>query len=774
MKKWLFLLGWGLLSGCTATKFVPENQFLYTGATLKLEANGKIPEQKSLQATLESNIRPKPNGSFLGMRLGLWFYYKAGEPKKKKGFRSFVKNKLGKKPVYLSDAKPEIIAKNLRALLINNGYFEANVIYQIEKKEKTASIRYTAKLITPPYRIRDISYQGIDTVFGSISPTVKKKTFLQTGDIHRLDNLNKEIDLTGKTIRDKGFYFFNNSYLIFKADSTVGERQVDLYLGLEEKVPAQAKRVYRLDTVNVINHYTLSRDTTLKAEYDTLRVKGFKYMERKHDFRPEIILRSINLAKDSLYNRSMQELTLRRLTDLGVFKFVNVKFETRRNSNLLRPNVYLTPFLKKSLRFEGRFASKSNNFVGPAVSFSFINRNFLKGAELFQWQVNSGYEVQVSGQTQGKALNSFELGTEASLAVPRFISPVRIAYSYSNYMPRTNFKVGARLQNRVNYFQINSFNAAYGYVWRETEKKSHELYPIDLTYFRRGKVSDVFQSNLNKDPFLQRSFENQFILGSRYSFTYNSQTGEQTERRKDNFFFNGNIDLSGNLASLIAGVTGRKATADQPVEILRSPYSQYSRIDANVRYYHNFDKNHQFAFRLITGAGFAYGNSFNLPYIKQFSAGGSNSIRAFRARSVGPGSFNIFQQQTDTLTTLTFIDQTGDVKLESTAEYRFGIISYLKGAVFADAGNIWLLRNDPSRPGAEFEWNTFLQQIALGAGAGLRLDVNYFVLRLDAAFPLRKPYLTDDNHWVFNRIDFTDPAWRKSNLILNVAIGYPF
>ncbi len=762
------------LAGCRVSKFVPENQYLYTGSQLKLEANDKIPDEKDLKLKLESGIYPKPNKTFLGMYSSVWFYYKAGDPGKKKSLRYFMKYKLGKKPVYLTDADPEKTSKNLRNQLVNNGYFDAVVNYKVVKDKKMAHVNYMATLLTPPYRIKSISYRQIDSVFGRISDIIREESFLKVGDIHKLDNLNKEMDLVEKAVRDRGFYYFNSEYLIFRADSTVGERQVDLFLTLEKNTPPNATKAFSLDTVSIINHYTFTKDSTLSAQYDSLNIKDFHYLYRKQDFRPEIIIKSISLHNDSLYRRYNHELTLRRLTDLGVFKFVNIKFEPIPQSNLLQANIYLTPYLKKSLRFESQFVSKSNNFVGPSVALSFVNRNFLRGAELFQLRVHSGYEVQVSGQSLGKPLTSFELGTEASLAIPRFIVPFPISYNSAEYMPRTNMKLGAKLQNRLNLFQINSFNVALGYNWRETSAKSHELYPIEITYFKRGYISDEFQKLLSADPFLQRSFENQFVLGSRYGFTYNSQTNDGKEKAKDNFYFNGNVDISGNLAFLIGKLSGKQPTSDQPLELFNSPYSQYSRLDANLRYYHDFNKNSQFAFRLIAGTGFAYGNSSSMPYIKQFSAGGSNSLRAFRARSVGPGSFNAFTQIGDTTQRVFFIDQTGDVKLESTAEYRFGIWGYLKGAVFVDAGNIWLLHNDPNRPGADFSWKTFANEINIGTGAGLRMDLNYFVLRFDAAFPLRKAYLTDEKHWVIKNIDFLSPEWRKSNLILNIAIGYPF
>ena len=774
----IFLIGIFFCS-CSVSKLIPEKQFLFTGASVDLNSTGKggIPRKKQLKSTLDDALRPKPNKKIFGIRYGVYFYYKSGGSEQKKGIFNKLKRKLSEKPVLLQDIVPERVSQNLRALLINNGYFEAKVEPTIKKKNKFASILYTATIYTPPYRYRNISFSGVEKVYSKLSNRLVKETLIKKGRPYKLDRLENELKRIEGVVRDSGFYFFNSKYLIWNADTSVGDRKIDIKLGFEGEVPAQAKKAYRLSTVDVINDYTISKDS-LNIKYDTTHITGFNYINRRNNFRKEIILRAINLHKDSLYSRANQLYTLNRLTDLGTFKFVNVRFDPPKGDSL-KAKVYLTPLLKKSVRVEAQLSSKSNNFVGPFLSASFTNRNFLKGAELFQFKINTGYEVQISGQNT-TPINSYELGAEASLAVPRFISPIHISYESVNYVPRTNIKAGFKVQKRVGFFSLNSFNIGYGYLWRESEKKNHELYPIDITYFRIGEKSQAFQDKLNLNPFLKRSFESQFILGSRYTFTYNSQTGEQKEKKTDNIFFSGSLDLSGNLASLIDKITKSKKDSNDAYRTFNSPYSQYTRVDGDLRFYHDFDKKHQFAARLLAGFGFSYGNSSIMPYVKQFSSGGSNSLRAFRARSVGPGSFDSkTQTKKDTTSKLSnfFVDQTGDAKIEASAEYRFGIIGYLKGALFVDAGNIWLMREDSIRPGSAFHGNTFLKQIAVGTGAGLRLDVKYFVLRLDLAFPLRRQYPVKENgdkNWVIKQIDFTDPVWRKNNLVLNVAIGYPF
>ncbi len=421
---------------------------------------------------------------------------------------------------------------------------------------------------------------------------------------------------------------------------------------------------------------------------------------------------------------------------------------------------------------EAQAVSKSNNFVGPGVSFTFTNRNFFRGAELFQLKLNSSYEVQMSRQIS-QPLNSFEVGFESSLTVPRFISPIRIDYSSRKFLPKTQFKVGYNLQNRVGFFRLNSFTTGFGYLWKETADRSHELFPIDINYVRTDKTSHSFDSLLARNTVLAKSFENQFIIGTRYSYTLNTQLREDVldkfrprRLREHNFYFNGVLDIAGNLMNAIQNqVYG--SNHGEPHELFGSPYSQYVKGEADFRYYWQIDRQNKIAARLIWGAGYAYGNSTTLPYVKQFSIGGSNSIRAFPARSIGPGTYH---QDT----TLRFIDQRGDIKLEGNLEYRFDIVRSFKGALFLDAGNIWLVRDDNVRTGGKFDKDLFLDQLAVGTGVGFRFDFSFFVLRFDIAFPLRKPWLPEGQRWVTREIDLLSPRWRGDNLIFNIAIGYPF
>lgn len=352
------------------------------------------------------------------------------------------------------------------------------------------------------------------------------------------------------------------------------------------------------------------------------------------------------------------------------------------------------------------------------------------------------------------------------------------------YLPQTQFKVAYSFQQRLQFFRLNSFMANIGYTWRETTLKTHELFPVEITYVKTGNKSLAFDSLLKINPALNSSFQNQFILGLRYGFTINTQLRDDIDAkynikktRKSNFYFNGTIELSGNIPNALQSAFNMEKVDSIGYTLFNAPYSQFIRPVVDFRYYYQLSKRNKIATRFTAGLGYALGNSTQLPYIKQFSAGGTNSLRAFPARTVGPGTYHYLDNDT-----LLFIDQRGDIKLEANVEYRFDMIGPLKGALFVDAGNIWSLKYDSLREGSQFQKDKFLKQIAVGTGVGLRMDFSFFVLRFDLAFPIRKVYPIDatdtaqgnEFRWAFDDINFGSKYWRRDNLVFNIAIGYPF
>ncbi|HYV92025.1 MAG TPA: BamA/TamA family outer membrane protein [Chitinophagales bacterium] len=758
-----------LLCGCTGTHHLAEGEKLYTGASVKFVKQGDITKTKTLSGEVQKVITPKPNGTLLGIsRPKLWFYQIAGTPTGK-GFRYFLKNTLGEPPVLLSKVSPPSTSSLIKNRLENDGYFYSTVSYEVKEKKRTARVIYTATLHTP-YRIDSISFpEQTDTIDVKILQT-KSKTLIRKGDIYNLYTLKTERDRIDLELKNQGYFYFNADDLVFYADTAVGGHKVHLFLEVKVDAPYKALQRYRMHKIVINPNYSLGQDS-VQVRADTILMEGKYYVNSDSTLKPKNIVRSVFLDPGEYYTRKDHDNTLRRLMGVGIFKFANIRFEDFevRDTSFLNATINLTQLYKKSLRAEILGISKSTNFAGPAFDVSFRNRNFLKGSELLVLNAQAGFETQISGKIPGQpALGSFNVSAAAKLYVPKFIVPFYKVNTVSSfYVPKTKFEISGEQIYHLQYFTLNSFTFNYGYNWKASAFKEHELDPVVINYVSIFNTTPLFDSLLDQNPFLRKNFEQQFILGLIYSYTFNNQT--QLFKRNQ-FYFKGTADFSGNLASLINGlITGVKVNSENPQLIFGSPYSQYSRFDIDGRYYRVFPKLNKIATRLIAGVGFPYGNSDALPYIKQFFIGGSNSIRAFRARTLGPGSY-----PPPSIDSITFLEQAGDIKLEVNGEYRFNLVSIIKGAVFVDAGNIWLLHDDPLRPGGLFQINTFWTQMAVGTGFGLRADASFFVVRADFAFPIRKPWLAPADRWVFNQIDFGNAQWAKENLVLNIAIGYPF
>ncbi len=744
-------------SGCSNTAYLAQGEKLYTGAEMNIQKKGDIPDEGDLEEQLEKLIVPEPNGKFLGLfRLKLWLYN-----------IGVFKESMGEPPVLLQNVAPDRVATRMRTVLENKGYFQAEVNYTVREEEKTGDVLYNVG-IHSPYTISGVSVKGDDSpVMNSIRATMNE-SILKIGEPYDLGKLQQERVRIDAALKDRGFFYFAADNIVFQADSSVGDRKVDLSLRLKNRIPEEATRIYTIGKVYIYSGYALNRDSVNISAGDTTIFNGYYYIDLDKKFDPDVIIRSVFFVNGFPYTRHDHDQTLNRLMNLGVFKFVNVRFVNADSAGIprLTTHIYLTPLLMKTIRFELQGVFKSNNLAGPVFDSSFRNRNFLRGAELFKLTFEAGFETSIRGTQSGGS--SYQLGTRAELQLPKFLIPFEQEEDSSRFVPKTRMVLGLRLLHRLQYYQMFSIDASFGYNWKESLSKEHSFDPISVTFAHLTRTTDKFKDLLKANPFLRKSFEEQFIIGQTYSFTYSDQLEKEL---KNHMYFKGSVDLSGSLIHLVQGLFRKdKGTPNNPYTLFGTPYSEYSKFDVDLRHYYNTSSQaSSIASRLIAGIGIAHGNSSTLPYVKQFYIGGSNSIRAFDARALGPGSY----KTPDSLAANSFADQAGDIKLEANIEYRFPIVSVLKGALFVDAGNIWLRKDDPNRPGGGFS-KSFLDEIGVGTGFGLRIDLSFFILRFDLAFPLRVPYLPQGERWVAGKIDFGSPAWRKKNLVLNIAIGYPY
>lgn len=751
------------LASCSNIKYLPEGENLYVKGEVEIESD-TIPERyiEPLETNLENLLRPQPNKTFLGMRPQLYIYNIAGEPKSDRGFRNWLKNKVGEPPVLLSDVNREYNENLLRNRLENLGFFNAEVASDTTIDNRKATVTYTA---TPHiiYRINSVTFDVDSSELGKAIKSTESASLLQKGSPYNLDNIIAERERIDNELKNKGYYYFGPDHLIIEVDSTIGNHQVDLYVMTKDETPARAKNPYHINNIYIYPNYTLTqsgyqRSSPRNAElYD-----GYYVVDPEYTFRRFALTRAMFFHPGDIYNRENHNRAINQLVGMGSFRFVRNEFVEvdSGKTNKLDVYYYLTPMPKKGLRVEllGKTAAVYN---GSEVNVNWQHRNAFKSAELLTFTVFGGFETQTGGNVNLNS-NFYRYGIEASLAFPRMIAP----FSWQptrRYVPRTVFRAGYEFLNRRTAYSLNSMRFSFGYLWRETIEKEHDFKVLEVAYVQPWNITDAYQELMDTVPPLRHAIEPQFTFGPIYNFTY---TNTMRAERKHTFYFKGGIDLSANLYGLIRGANVDEGRVYQ---IFNANFSQYIKLEGDIRHYMRLGQNSQLASRIMGGFGYSYGNSRVLPYVKQYFMGGPNGLRAFRARALGPGSYTPEFYGEDNF----FADQTGDIKIELNTEYRAKLASIIHWAAFIDAGNIWLQNTDSDKPGARFS-REFINEMAVGAGLGLRFDLSFLVIRTDLAMPLRIPYRPKGERWVFDEINFRDRDWRRNNLVFNLAIGYPF
>jgi outer membrane protein insertion porin family len=753
----LFIISCVLLTACSTTKNIPRGDALYKGAKVTLHAsNITVRQKKVFRDDLEDMARPKPNSTFLGIpfKLMIWNMFSA---KKEKSFFGKLKSKWGQPPVLLSQVDLKANTDIMQNYLQNKGFFKATVTGDTVVRRKKAYSKYDAQAGNQ-YKIDSVFFPTDSSELSAKIREASKKTLLIKGKPYDLDVIKGERDRVDAYLKEIGYYYFSPDDLLAQVDSSVGSNQVNIKMVIKPATPAVSVEPFKINNVYIYSDYSLNTARTDTAKANVKFFEGYYVIDPKNKFKPKLYRRIMLFDPGDLYSRSDHNKSLNRLINLNVFKFVKNRFERADvDSPKLNVYYYLTPYPAKSIRAEIGANNKSNNMNGSVITFGYHHRNAFRAGEQLDFKVYAGTEASFGGTYQG--YSTYRAGGEVKLGVPRFLVPFFNPNTRSGYVPRSNFDFAYEALNRHKLYTMNSFRTDIGYSWKESVTKTHEFNPISINYVLPANITSLYKQDLATNPTLRHVTDTQFILGSNYQFTLDQQALDI--QKINSFYFNGLADASGNLAGLFVSPT---KTTDK--RLFGVPFSQYLKFEADGRYYRKIGIGSTWANRIDFGYGLPYGNSTQLPYIKQFFTGGNNSIRAFRSRTVGPGTYHALPTQNGYIP-----DQTGDIKLEFNTEYRPQLSGPLYGAIFIDAGNIWLKNPDPNKPGAEFT-KDFLKQLAVGTGVGLRLDIQLFVIRFDVAFPIRKPWLS--NPWVMNQIRLGNAAWRKENVIYNLAIGYPF
>jgi outer membrane protein assembly factor BamA len=757
------------MSSCSVSRKLPAGESLYTGAEIIVQPDSSIKKAdvEAVKVELTEFVRPKPNSNIFGFPYRVWLYYLMGEPKKEKGLRMWFRKKFGEPPVLASKGATTANAKQINSLLNNQGFFRTTTSGDLVEKSRMAKAVYNVRL-KARYYIDSVTFQtdGDTSAFGKAFADTRKNTLLKKGTPYQFDKLLEERTRIERELRVKGFYYFRSDYVLFKADSVSHKEKVDITVEIKPNVTQVDKKVYRINDIHVIADYGENLATNTSSAVLAKTFRGIQVIDPLGAYRPKIFSDAIGFRRGGRYSSRSQDISLSRLINLKNFKFVKNTFELvpRSDSALLDVYYYLTPLKNKSFQAELSGFSKSNNFNGTDISLKWQHLNLFKGAEIFSLSANAGLQFQVGGGAN--AINNSTFGITSSLTLPRFAIPfLKFNPARNQSLPSTTFNVAYNYIRRGGLYKTTSLTTSMAYDWSQNATFRNTITPISITYVKNFDFSfDYIEYILTTAPEQLIILEsNTIIPSSSYQFSYTPRPSIKGE----SFTLSGSLEVAGNLASIVSNSAHSNNEAQT---ILGVGYAQYARADLDFRYYKNINSKIKWANRVMLGFGLPYGNSKSLPFVKQYIVGGSNSIRAFVARSVGPGTY----KSTVDNPTAFLGSQTGDMKLELNTEIRAKLNGFIQGAMFVDAGNVWIYKNEDLYGKDGLFGSDFYKQLAIGAGLGIRFDFTYLLLRFDLATPLHKPYLAEGERWVIKDIDFGSSAWRKENLILNIAMGLPF
>ena len=766
-----FILVAFLLASCSTTKMLSDGQILYTGIK-KVEVTNELntPAGDDALAEVNAALAKAPNNSLFGsssmrfpLPLGLWVYTGYANSHTKVG--KWILKRFGAKPILISTVNPALRSKVATNLLHDYGFFNGTVDYSLlpdKKDEKKAQVIYHVDMRNP-YYLDSIEYRGFPEsamriIMGSGRRTQGQRSLIKKGQQFSVIDLEDERQRISTQMRNRGYYYFRPDFVGYQADTTRVSGLVDLRVFPKPGVPQQARQQWYVGDVSVHLFGVNGEAPTDSMQYNDLTI----YYNKKLRVRPKVLQNRIRMKNGELYSQRRSTATQERLTELGIFRFTELQFtpqDSTGGNNRLDVDIRSAFDLPYDSQFELNLATKSNDYAGPGAAYTVTRHNIFRGGESFTVGVKGSYEWQTKkAPGSGSRVNSYEFGVNTSLNFPRIVFPWLGGREW-NFPANTTFKLNADWLNRARFFRMLSFGGDATYTFQPTTSITHSVTPFRLTFNVLQSRTEEFNKILEDNRALARSMEDQFIPAMSYTYTYDTAGNR---RKRNRFWWQSTITSAGNITSLGAAIFGKGF--DEEKTLMGSRMAQFMKLTSEVRYTWNIDRNQSIATRLMGGVVYAYGANKYAPYSEQFYIGGANSIRAFTVRTIGPGTYSPADRDK-----YSYLDQTGDIKFEANVEYRFRIIKDLHGALFLDAGNIWLMRDDEDgkRVGGKFTLNNFGNNLALGTGAGLRYDLSFLVVRFDCGVALHVPYDTGRSGY-YNIRKF------KDGLGWHLAIGYPF
>ena len=781
MKRFLFYIAaLCLLVACSTTKHLPEGEVLYIGQKPTIVENRSTTSLgETTMEEVNAALDKAPNNSILGIRMpfpvGLWVYN--GFQKYEKGLGRWIFNRFASQPILLSTVNPDIRVKAATNLLHDYGYFNGTVDYQTfyhPKDSLKAQVQYTVNMRNP-YFIDTVYYLGFSERTQRIMELGRRRSLISPGEQFNVTDLDGERTRISELLRNVGCYYFRPDYLTYQADTTmVPGGHVQLRMIPVPGMPSVAEKPFYLGrkTVEILGKNGEAPNDSV--DYKNLRI----YYHDKLRVRPNMLYRwtdyknfrykrqvedsagiSRRRSAESLYSLYRQTRVQERLANVGIFRYMEMQFTPRDTafvSDTLDVNIRTALDKPYDAELDFNVKMKSNNQAGPGAAFTLTKKNVFGGGESWNVKLNGSYEWQ-TGKDRSSLMNSYELGISTSLIFPRVVFP-RMGGNEYDFPATTTFRLYADQMNRAKYYKLLAFGGNVTYDFQPKSTMKHSITPFRLTFNVLRNPTEAFEQLQAENPALYVSLRNQFIPAMEYTFTYDNGA---MRRRRNPIWWQTTVASAGNVTSAIYRIFGQPFSQKEK-KMLGVPFAQFLKLNSEFRYHHRIDRNQMIASRLAAGAIWSYGNMTTAPYTEQFYIGGANSVRAFAARNIGPGGY-----PPDKDNKYSFINHVGDIRLEANVEYRFRIVSDLHGAVFLDAGNVWLMREDKDRPGGEFTLKDFPRQIALGTGLGIRYDMDFLVFRLDWGVALHDPYDTGKSGY------YNIPRF-KDSMALHFAIGYPF
>lgn len=759
------LLVW-LFSACSSAKFLSADEHRLDNVIIE------CPNPNVNVSTLNGYIRQQPNARwFNAVKVPLGIYSMSG---KKDTWLNKTLQKIGEAPVVYEREKAERSCTDLKQALQNLGYLSASVTMHEEYRRHKVRLTY---LLQPGeiYRVSELHLDIADSVIAQKMEEIASQSLLTPKMVLNINTLDKERERIVTAMKNQGYYKFNKNYITYTADTIQNSRDVVLTMHLalyqkDKQSPLSLHPQFTMKDIHVVTEF--DTDYTNKKQLDKLKLEKYKELDIHYRnsliMKPKIFSEYNYIRKGELYHAEDIERTYSSIGRLGALKYTNINLIEEPDSNHLSAYILTSQAAPQSFTIEGDGTNTAGD-LGVAASLAYQHKNLFKGSETFTLKIRGAYEV-VSGLQGYNTNNYIEYGAEASLNFPRFMFPFLSSDFKKRIRASSEVGIQYNAQERPE-FSRRVLSASWSYRWTHKQRIQHRFDLLDINYVYMPSVSATFRDEyLNgaaSNSILRYNYEDLFIARLGYTFSYSSPEIDNQytgKKRRNRFSIRTNIESSGILLSLISRSIYDKQTDNGQYAIGNIAYAQYAKADFDYTHHFTIDNRNSISCHFALGIAYPYGNSTVLPFEKRYFSGGANSVRGWSVRSLGPGRFSGGDKKID------FINQSGDMKLDMSLEYRTKLFSSLNGAIFVDAGNIWTLREYEEQPGGAFRFDSFFSEIAVAYGLGLRLDIGFILLRFDFGMKAINPIYPIDSreHYPILHPDL------ERDLTFHFAVGYPF